>query len=208
LTTIIKYANINYMRKLILPTVVFVGTPVMMIVSVVFLFFLVFQENQSDFLSLGKDSYQKVSYAALPTNQNVFNDEVVSKDARIDNVRKFFVKYNSPLEPFTENVISAADTYGLDFRLIPAIAMQESNLCLKIIPNSYNCWGFGIYGKQVKKFNNYAEAIDTVTRSLARDYKGIGLETPEQIMKKYTPSNNGDWAKSVNHFMDVLKITP
>lgn len=129
----------------------------------------------------------------------------MQEDARTEMVRQFFAKYKSPLEPFAKEVISSADTYNLDFRLIPAIAMQESNLCSKIPIDSHNCWGFGIYGGKVTKFENFPTAIETVTRTLARNYKAKGLETPEQIMKKYTPSSNGSWARGVNHFMEVLQ---
>ena len=126
-------------------------------------------------------------------------------DARVEMVRQFFEKYKSPLEPFAQNVVDTADKYELDFRLIPAIAMQESNLCRKIIVDSYNCWGFGIYGKKVTRFTDYPEAIETVTKTLAKNYKQNGLETAEEIMTKYTPSSNGSWADSVNYFMNLLQ---
>ncbi|MDO8570528.1 MAG: hypothetical protein Q7R97_03000, partial [Candidatus Daviesbacteria bacterium] len=90
-------------------------------------------------------------------------------------------------------------------KLLPAIGMQESNLCLKTPAGSNNCWGFGIYGGTVKTFANYEEAIDTVTRGLAQNYIARGLDTPEEIMKVYTPSNTGAWAASVTHFMEQLQ---
>ena len=137
--------------------------------------------------------------------ENVLGDSIISKDARIEIVKQFFAKYKSPLEPFASNIVGDADKYGLDFRLLPAIAMQESNLCQKIIANSYNCWGFGIYGKKVTKFESYPEAIDTVTKTIASNYVAGGLNTAEEIMKKYTPSNTGAWATSVNYFMNQLQ---
>jgi len=120
-------------------------------------------------------------------------------------IRQFFAKYKSPLELYAKNVVEEADKYRLDFRLIPAIAMQESNLCQKIIADSFNCWGFGIYGKKVTRFASYPQAIETVTKTLAKNYIAGGLDTPEAIMKRYTPSNNGSWAFSVNYFMGLLQ---
>jgi hypothetical protein len=76
--------------------------------------------------------------------------------------------------------------------------MQESTLCKKIPKDSYNCWGFGIYGGKVTRFDNYPEAIHTITKTLAVKYKKDGLHTPEEIMQRYTPSSNGSWAKGVN----------
>lgn len=148
---------------------------------------------------------RNVAYAALPDTENVVESKIVTKDARIEMLNQFFARYKSPLLPYSEEVVTAAEKYNLDWRLIPAIAMQESNLCKKEIKESYNCWGFGVYGKKVIMFNNYPEAIDTVSKTLARDYINQGLVTPQEIMSKYTPSNNGEWADSVTHFMNQLQ---
>ena len=192
------------MRKIILSTSFFIFTPILLFGSIIYLLFLFYN---SDFHnnSISQNLSRSIAFAALPSAENVLGDSIISKDARIEMVRQFFAKYKSPLEPFASNVVDAADKYGLDFRLIPSIAMQESNLCQKIITDSYNCWGFGIYGKKVTMFESYPEAIETVTKTLANNYMAGGLNTPEEIMKKYTPSSNGSWANSVNYFMSQLQ---
>src|SRR3990172_5749775 len=86
-------------------------------------------------------------------------------DARPLIVRKYLHLYESPLEPYSDLLIEVADKYSLDYRLLPAIAQQESNLCKKIPPSSHNCWGFGIYADNVIVFDNYPEAIETVARA-------------------------------------------
>jgi len=165
-----------------------------------------------DYLAeVGTEGYQAGDTLALiaphliahgVTDQDVENE---AKDAKVELVRLFFAKHNSPLEPFSQDIIDTANIYGIDFRLLPAIAMQESNLCKKAPVDSYNCWGFGIYGKKVTRFESYKEAIYAVTKTLSKQYKNRGLKTPEEIMTKYTPSNKGDWAYSVNHFVNLLK---
>lgn len=177
-------------------------TPALLITSILFFCFLTFQKDKN-YIASHED--KKVSYAALPGTQNVMQDRIAQKDGRVEIVKQFFHKYKSDLEPYAQDVIDAADRYGLDYRLIPSIAMQESGLCKKAPPGSYNCWGYGIYGKQVKKFQNYPEGIETVTKTLAVTYKNRGLETPEEIMSMYTPSSNGSWANGVNHFMAQLQ---
>lgn len=186
------------MRKPLIITAFFALTPLTLVLSLSLLSFY-FQKN----IALNINT-QSVAYAALPPSSGMLKSEIVEEDARIAVVRDFFTKYKSPLLGLEDEVVASADKYGLDYRLIPAIAMQESNLCKKIIKDSYNCWGFGIYGKRVTKFDNYKEAIDTVTKTLATKYKSNGLETPEEIMTKYTPGSNGSWAFGVNHFMNQL----
>jgi hypothetical protein len=192
------------MKKVLLSASFFIFTPVLLFASIVYLLFLSYN---SDFHndSLSQNPNRLVAFAALPSAENVLGDSIVAKDARIEMVRQFFAKYKSPLEPFASYVVEQADKYGLDFRLIPSIAMQESNLCKRMIADSFNCWGFGIYGKKVTRFENFTEAIETVTRTLAKNYVAGGLNTPETIMKKYTPSSNGSWANGVNFFMDQLQ---
>ncbi len=131
--------------------------------------------------------------------------EVKSTDGRVANLKRFFRKYNSPLYDDAETVVNVSDKYGFDYRLLPAIAMQESGLC-RVIPNdSHNCWGWGIYGTTVTRFDSYAVAIETVGRGLKNNYIDKGLTTTEQIMAKYTPSSNGSWARGVNTFIQALE---
>ncbi len=189
------------MRKVILLVVFFTLTPIILVIN---LSLLSIYKN----INLAKSLSQspRVVFAALPEASGTLKTDINEKDARVTIVKDFFKKYKSDLLPYASDVIVSADKYNLDYRLIPAIAMQESNLCKKAPKDSYNCWGFGIYGKKITRFDNYKEAIDTVTKTLALQYKAKGLETPEQIMKKYTPGSNGSWANGVNEFMDQLAI--
>lgn len=193
------------MRNLLVLSIFFVLTPSLLLFCLIFFSFLSYQKDPYNrILSLFKSS-KTVSYAALPSTSDIVQEEIVQQDARVEMVRQFFARHNSPLEPYAENVVSSADMYGLDFRLIPAIAMQESNLCKKAPGNSHNCWGFGIYGTQVMRFSNYEQAIETVTKTLFHQYKKNGLVTPEEIMSRYTPASNGSWARGVTHFMNLLQ---
>lgn len=193
------------MRKLFLLVGFFSITPIFLLSTIFVLFFFSFKKNTPYLSSSAITPAQTVAFAALPTRQYFFADDVTGRDIRIEILREYFSKHRSPLEEYAEYVVETADFYGLDYRLIPAIAMQESNLCKKIPSNSYNCWGFGIYGNKVKRFESYTEAIDTVTRTLARDYKSAGLESPEEIMRRYTPANTNNWAGNVALFMEKLQ---
>lgn len=188
------------MRKFIFTTaffaVTFIGFLFSLIITVAF---------YHTFNSSLASQKRNVSYAALPTNLNVFSTEITATDGRVEKIREFFAEYRSPLTPFAVDIVAAADQYGIDYRLVPAIAMQESNLCAKIPANSNNCWGFGIYGGKVTSFSDYKEGIYTVSKSLGTTYKANGLTTPNQIETVYTPPSGGSWANGVNHFMEVLK---
>ena len=190
------------MRKIFLPLTLFLITPLVIFISVVYLSYFSYKKTGSSFLS---NSNQSVAFAALPTIDNSLENQILSKDSRVENLREFLNRYESHLAPFSQKIVESSEKYGIDFRLIPAIAMQESNLCKKAPQNTHNCWGFGIYGGKVTSFSDYEEAIETISKTLLKDYKSLGLITPDQIMTKYTPSNNGDWALSVSYFMNQLQ---
>lgn len=193
------------MRKILLPAIFLLAAPPLLAFSLIYLTYFSYLKQTNGHPSFAYTKTPAVSFAALPSTLTITEQEITQQDARIEIVRQFFEKHNSPLEPYAKDVVSYADEYNLDFRLVPAIAMQESNLCKKAPSNSHNCWGFGVYGKQVTRFASYKEGIYHVTKTLSTHYKDSGLETPEEIMSKYTPSNTGSWAASVNFFMNQLQ---
>jgi hypothetical protein len=130
---------------------------------------------------------------------------VYFSDGRVANLKSFFRKYNSPLYDYADLIVKVSDKYKFDYRLLPAIAMQESNLCRYIPEDSHNCWGWGIYGDKITKFSSYEEAIETVARGIKEQYIDKGYITASKIMEKYTPSSNGSWAHGVNTFLRLLE---
>ncbi|MFH1826987.1 MAG: hypothetical protein ABH812_00950 [bacterium] len=142
---------------------------------------------------LGLSNYEKTS------------EGTVAYDIRVSTLKSFFRIHNSPLFDFADHIVQKADEYKFDYRLLPAIAMQESTLCRSIPKNSHNCWGWGIYGNTVTRFDSYDEAIDTISKGLKENYIDHGLITPSQIMAKYTPSSNGSWARAVNLVIGYLE---
>src|SRR5579859_3446433 len=129
-------------------------------------------------------------------------------DARIPIVTNFLRRHESPLQPYEDwgkKLVAIADKYRIDFRLLPAIAMQESNLCKVIPAGTYNCLGFGIDKYETLGFDSYEAMFDRAARTLKQNYIDDGLTTPEKIMEKYTPSSDGSWASSVNQWIAEMK---
>ncbi len=151
-----------------------------------------------------KQSYNQFNFSMAPVSKSM-KTEVFLVDNRVANLKAFFRRYNSDLYDHAEKIVEVSDRYKFDYRLLPAIAMQESNLCNVIPYESYNCWGWGIYGNTVTRFESYDEAIETVAKGIKEHYIDKGLITASMIMKKYTPSSNGSWAYGVNTFLRLLE---
>lgn len=189
------------MRKIIL-SVSFLLTASLTLVFSLF-YFQYLSDAKNNFLFINQN-YRM--YSALPPGSQPLKTDILGLNVRVESIENFLKTYGSPLVPFSEFIVSTSDKYGLDYRLLPAVAMQESNLCKKAPVNSFNCWGYGIYGGKVLSFSGFEEAIETVARGLAKNYKNQGLLTPKEIMTKYTPNNTNNWAYAVEYFMQKLTL--
>lgn len=193
----------EFWKNLLLVAVFFTITPVTIAISL----FSIFSFKNAEVSEIDNFVQGSVKiYASLPSDFPSVSGEYAVTDARPELIRQYLIKYNSPLVGLENYMVQKADEYGLDYRLIPAIGQQESNLCKIIPPNTYNCWGWGIHSRGTLGFNSYEEAIDTVMRGLKKEYIDKGYTTPDTIWKKYTPgSPDGAWAKGVNQFMAAME---
>lgn len=174
--------------------------------ALIFAIFFLIYLSQPKIIQFSTQNFKL--YAALPEDWGVQSQNIVAQDGRAKIVEDFFKKRGTPLSDHAPSFIAVADKYNLDFRLLPAIAMQESNGGRKVINDSHNPFGYGIYGSLVVKFGSWEEGIERVGRALREDYLNEGLTTPQTIMAKYTPPSlekGGAWAKGVYTFMEELR---
>ncbi len=155
--------------------------------------------------SLQPPDYTTV-FSALPNINTNIVTSVKTADARSELLRQYLEHYNSPLELYADLIVSVSDQYDFDYRWMVAIAMQESTLCKFIPENSYNCWGWGIYGDKVTRFTSYGDAITRI----APQFKAIFLKDnhykdPFLVMRTYTPPSDGSWAEGVLKAMSALQ---
>ena len=204
---VIEQETFVFWKNLILVSVFFLITPILIGISI----FSLYSIRTTDILdselhiSSGNPMSGVRVFASLPATIPSVYGTVESKDARPEIIKNYLTYYKSPLLPYAEILVETADKYELDFRLITAIAQQESNLCKIIPPNTYNCWGWGIHSRGTLGFNSYEEGIETVSRGIKEEYIDKGYANPDEIMKKYTPMSNGSWARGVNQFMAEME---
>ena len=178
-------------------------TPLVIFVSIVFFSYRVYRQEK--YINISSLYLSKnIAFDATPSDQNLINIQVNSSDIRVEKLYYFFSLYNSPLKNYVQQLITDADKYGLDYRFLPAIAMQESGGCAKIIANSYNCWGWGITKTKTTKFSSFSEAIYSISRQFAHNYYDRGLNTPESVANIYNPATPQAWASHVEYFMNQI----
>lgn len=125
-------------------------------------------------------------------------------DNRAEILRDYLVKKNSPLADSAETFIKEADKHNLDWRLIVSISGLESGFGKHIPVNSYNGWGWGIYGDKSLGFASWDEAIATISEGIRTKYMDKwGLTDIYSIGRTYAASPT--WATRVSYFMNDLE---
>lgn len=200
-----------FLKSSVFLVLFFVLTPVALIIST----FALMTVTATNSINQEKVLAAQIEAENAPRYKTVFaaNTPELSKvsvsaeiaDARVELVRQYLVRYNSPMQHLAEFIVKTADKNGIDFRLTTAIAQQESNLCKRIPEGTYNCWGWGIHSRGTLGFQSFEEGIETVSKGLRENYIDKGYTTPDEIMRKYTPSSNGSWANGVNMFMSDMQ---
>lgn len=143
-------------------------------------------------------------YAASSAALVAFNPEQKSEDVRAKVLRGFLASYNSPLASSSGTFVKTADAYRLDWRLLAAISGVESTFAHQLPYNSYNAWGWGIYGDNMIYFTSYDEAIETISKALRENYiDKWGAQNVYQIGRFYAASPT--WAQRVVYFMNQIE---
>jgi hypothetical protein len=162
-------------------------------------------------------------YALFSANPKIVNWSSMSYS--VDNprtaiIRQFFAYHKAPLSEYAEEIVKQADQNSIDWRLIPAIGMCESNGGKNIPEDSFNAWGWAASEKDLaeksESYNNksWEHGIARVSKGLATGYyhlidpsDGIDFDEIWTIMKKYTPpsvAKGGPWARCVWQYYQEL----
>src|SRR5215467_12184547 len=117
-------------------------------------------------------------------------------DPRLHTLRSFFRRWDCPAERYCPTFIEAADTYHLDWRLLPSISFVESSGG-KAAPNN-NMFGWDC-GRA--EFASMTEGIRTVARHLgtADRYRNKALD---EILLAYNP--NPEYSRIVKSVMNRI----
>ncbi len=145
-------------------------------------------------------------YSTRTTYDASIYGDLVTSDTRVVAMSRFLTDYNSPMAPYAETFVAAADKGGMDWRLVASISGVESAFGKLIPHNSYNGWGWkGDPNRDFSVFPSWGVGIETVTAGLARGYKGM---TPYDMEGIYCPpcgaTGRHEWANGVSGYMNQL----
>ena len=143
----------------------------------------------------------------------VLGASIVSDDARNLLIKQFIknVRPSSPLLSYVDTIITEADKNTIDFRLVPAIAMCESNLGDHLpSSDSFNAWGIAVFTGQNhgKKFEDWPSAIAWVSKFLKESFYDKGITDLREIGAIWAPPSvekEYSWTRCVESFMTQMQ---
>jgi hypothetical protein len=200
-------------RKLTILAVWFLLTMIVLVLNISLL--SAYQKGKTLSLSVPNDFLILPTHSiTTPTSTGTISDVKISgEDARAIILENFIRRYkpSSPFLPYTQNLVHEADAYNLDFRLLPAIAMCESSLGLRIpSSDSFNAWGIAVYTRdnKGKHFENWEQAISWVAKYMKEKYYDRGITDLYDIGAIWAPpsiTNEYSWTRCVQGFMDKME---
>jgi hypothetical protein len=118
-------------------------------------------------------------------------------DVRVSRLGAFFEAHHCPEPQYVDAYIRAADRYGLDYRLLPAISVRETS-CGWTEKNN-NRWGFH---PKTQTFVSVESGIEFLSRHLAeqRPYAGKSLNE-----KLFTYNPRVAYPAEVEHIMKQIE---
>jgi hypothetical protein len=133
------------------------------------------------------------------------NTRVTSvKERHIKILQKYLEDHDSTMSTSARTFVEEAEANDLDWRFVASISGVESYFGKHIPYNSYNGWGWGVYGTNVIRFSSWDEAITTISQTLKTRYIDRGATDVPSIGRMYAADPN--WSSKVQHFMtDIAK---
>ncbi len=149
-------------------------------------------------------------YSAKTPENTQTSYETKSVDARVLRIERVLEKFNCPLAGNGSFLVQKADDYQIPYWLVVSVAFQESG-CGKKTPKvsgvkeSYNAWGYGVWGQNIKTFDSWEAGISAVSKYFGINFFAKGTTDPCEIMKVYTPPSKGSWCEGVKYFGELIE---
>lgn len=131
----------------------------------------------------------------------------LAEDNRAEKIRKYYARYDLPLQDHADAFVASADKYGIDWRLVAAIGFIESTggkfACKKV---RFSAFG---WGSCKINFSSYEESIDVISMNLAGQNPNTAMhyhgKTNREILEAYNPpSVVPDYADKVLRQMSII----
>lgn len=113
-------------------------------------------------------------------------------------IRDFLSRHNSPMAAHAEEIVFAGNRYGIDPRMIVAIAGVESQYGKRC--RGFNAWGW--HGGRTR-WSSWSESIDLYSASMRSNYPN--WRNIQRLAPRYNPNTPEAWGRKVAFLMDSIQ---
>lgn len=157
------------------------------------------------------DYMQDLKYSLYSAKPLVLGDSTTAidyKDSRADAIDRVMTRYNCPMAGLGPVFVKYADENNIPYWIVASIAFQESS-CGKNLPKkdgkeTFNAYGWGVWGENIKAFDDWEHGISVMSKYMNDMFYSQGVTDLCEIMKTYTPPSQGSWCEGVGYFRDQI----
>jgi hypothetical protein len=137
-----------------------------------------------------------LTFVASAYGYTVVESPSTLRDDRHDKLETFFRSYGCPAPHHVDEYLGAADSYAIDYRLLPAISVLESTC--GVYQHSNNRWG---WDSARRGFSSFRAGLQYIAHELAQGtfYRNKSLEE-----KVHTYNPNPQYALMVRKLMSKI----
>jgi hypothetical protein len=157
---------------------------------------------------LGGESFKVLVESSEPDSETLKQQvEELKFKLKVEKIRRYYSRYNLPLQDHSEAFIVSAERHDIDWRLVAAIGFIEST------GGKYACKtadysAFG-WGSCKINFDSYEESIEIISMNLAGDnpntaYAYAGKDIRGILQAYNPPSIVPDYAEKVMLQMEII----
>lgn len=159
--------------------------------------------------SLLKPTLKYSIFSSRPLVLGTSTTRLLGTDPRAAKIDKVLEYFKCPMRDLGESYVQEAEKNGIPYWIVPAIGFQESS-CGKNSPTidgneTYNAWGWGVWGDETKGFDSWEHGISVVSKYIGERFFSQGITDPCEIMKTYTPPSSGSWCEGVKYFGEIIE---
>lgn len=113
-------------------------------------------------------------------------------------IRDFLTRHKSPMAGHAEEIVLAGNRYGIDPRMIVAIAGVESQYGRRC--RGFNAWGWN-GGRQT--WSSWSESIDEYSERMGSNYPN--WRNVRRVAPRYNPNTPEAWGRKVAFLMVAIQ---
>ena len=143
--------------------------------------------------------YHNFDYKVL-AKEVEFNTSIITTEETPQIETKLEKEYKCTLEHETAcKIKKKAEEYNIDWKMAVSISAWETGHWTSNLYHNKNNIG-GLYCGEFLSYNSLDEGVDAFVSNLKRNYFDLGLDTLEEIQKKYCPINAANDPTGLNQY--------